>query len=65
MDEIPLSWEIGYSQQFNEIMPCIYGRFMDKEARQWRQIYKVFIFFPSSGIDLHSLVNRHYNYWNT
>ena len=21
-------------------MPCIYGRFMEKEARQWRQIYK-------------------------
>ncbi|KIJ62654.1 hypothetical protein HYDPIDRAFT_94170 [Hydnomerulius pinastri MD-312] len=27
-------------QNFNEIMPCIYGRFMEKEARQWRQIYK-------------------------
>ncbi|KZT37343.1 ENTH-domain-containing protein [Sistotremastrum suecicum HHB10207 ss-3] len=27
-------------QHFNEIMPCIYNRFMDKEARQWRQIYK-------------------------
>ncbi|KAI9573520.1 hypothetical protein HD554DRAFT_888790 [Boletus coccyginus] len=27
-------------QTFNEIMPCIYGRFMEKEARQWRQIYK-------------------------
>ncbi|KZV81364.1 ENTH-domain-containing protein [Exidia glandulosa HHB12029] len=27
-------------QQFNEIMPCIYARFMEKEARQWRQIYK-------------------------
>ncbi|KAH7099466.1 hypothetical protein BKA62DRAFT_709670 [Auriculariales sp. MPI-PUGE-AT-0066] len=27
-------------QQFNEIMPCIYSRFMEKEARQWRQIYK-------------------------
>ncbi|TFK27668.1 ENTH-domain-containing protein [Coprinopsis marcescibilis] len=26
--------------QFNEIMPCIYGRFMEKEAKQWRQIYK-------------------------
>ncbi|KAF8631013.1 hypothetical protein AX15_002626 [Amanita polypyramis BW_CC] len=26
--------------QFNEIMPCIYSRFMEKEARQWRQIYK-------------------------
>jgi len=29
------------SQHFNEIMPCIYARFMEKEARQWRQIYKV------------------------
>ena len=29
------------SQQFNEIMPAIYSRFMEKEARQWRQIYKV------------------------
>ncbi|KAG6900345.1 hypothetical protein C0993_012302 [Termitomyces sp. T159_Od127] len=27
-------------QHFNEIMPSIYSRFMDKEARQWRQIYK-------------------------
>ncbi|KIJ54517.1 hypothetical protein M422DRAFT_24460 [Sphaerobolus stellatus SS14] len=27
-------------QQFNEIMPCIYARFMEKEARQWREIYK-------------------------
>jgi epsin len=31
-----------YSQQFNEIMPCIYSQFMEKEARQWRQIYKVY-----------------------
>ena len=22
-------------------MPCIYSQFMEKEARQWRQIYKV------------------------
>ena len=22
-------------------MPCIYSRFMEKEARQWREIYKV------------------------
>jgi epsin len=29
-----------YSQLFNEIMPCIYQRFTEKEARQWRQIYK-------------------------
>ncbi|EMD39644.1 hypothetical protein CERSUDRAFT_111954 [Gelatoporia subvermispora B] len=27
-------------QNFNEIMPAIYARFMEKEARQWRQIYK-------------------------
>ncbi|TXT13089.1 hypothetical protein VHUM_01490 [Vanrija humicola] len=27
-------------QQFNEIMPTIYSRFMEKEAREWRQIYK-------------------------
>ncbi|CAE6456960.1 unnamed protein product [Rhizoctonia solani] len=27
-------------QHFNEIMPCIYSRFMEKEATQWRQIYK-------------------------
>ncbi|KAH6912582.1 epsin-3 [Coprinopsis sp. MPI-PUGE-AT-0042] len=32
--------EIAQGAQFNEIMPCIYGRFMEKEARQWRQIYK-------------------------
>ncbi|KAJ7062232.1 hypothetical protein C8F01DRAFT_1136960 [Mycena amicta] len=25
---------------FNEIMPSIYSRFMEKEAKQWRQIYK-------------------------
>ena len=28
------------SQNFNEIMPSIYARFMEKEAKQWRQIYK-------------------------
>ncbi|KAF8964366.1 hypothetical protein BDZ97DRAFT_903045 [Flammula alnicola] len=27
-------------QYFNEIMPSIYSRFMEKEAKQWRQIYK-------------------------
>ncbi|TFY73954.1 hypothetical protein EWM64_g10058, partial [Hericium alpestre] len=27
-------------QNFNEIMPCIYSQFMEKEARQWRHIYK-------------------------
>ncbi|KAH0832121.1 hypothetical protein J3R83DRAFT_13030 [Lanmaoa asiatica] len=35
-----LMQEIAQGQTFNEIMPCIYGRFMEKEARQWRQIYK-------------------------
>ncbi|KAJ1908602.1 Epsin-3, clathrin recruitment and traffic between the Golgi and endosome [Tieghemiomyces parasiticus] len=27
-------------QNFNEIMPCIYKRFTESEAHQWRQIYK-------------------------
>lgn len=27
-------------QQFNEIMPTIWTRFFEKEAREWRQIYK-------------------------
>ncbi len=27
--------------QFNEIMATIWTRFMEKEAREWRQIYKV------------------------
>lgn len=27
-------------QDFNEIMPTIFRRFMEKEAREWRQIYK-------------------------
>ncbi|KAJ1020359.1 hypothetical protein NDA18_005955 [Ustilago nuda] len=27
-------------QDFNEIMPTIYRRFMEREAREWRQIYK-------------------------
>lgn len=36
------------SQHFNEIMPAIYSRFMEKEARQWRQIYKVrTLIYPS------------------
>ncbi|ORY73830.1 hypothetical protein BCR35DRAFT_306937 [Leucosporidium creatinivorum] len=30
-------------QLFNEIMPCIYARFTEKEARQWRQIYKALV----------------------
>ena len=28
-------------QDFNEIMPAIYRNFMEREAREWRQIYKV------------------------
>ncbi|KAK0185692.1 hypothetical protein F5146DRAFT_1071121 [Armillaria mellea] len=28
------------SPDFNEIMPSIYSKYMEKEARQWRQIYK-------------------------
>ncbi|KAF8895217.1 hypothetical protein BD779DRAFT_1498187 [Infundibulicybe gibba] len=35
-----LMQEIAQGQHFNEIMPCIYARFMEKEARQWREIYK-------------------------
>ncbi|CAG8542866.1 4539_t:CDS:2, partial [Ambispora leptoticha] len=30
-------------QYFNEIMPTIYKRFTEKEARQWRQIYKALV----------------------
>ncbi|POV99153.1 hypothetical protein PSTT_13974, partial [Puccinia striiformis] len=32
--------EIAQGQQFNEIMPTIYKRFTEKEAAEWRQIYK-------------------------
>lgn len=31
-------------------MPCIYARFMDKEARQWREIYKVGLSFASEVV---------------
>ncbi|KAK4691897.1 hypothetical protein P7C70_g9244, partial [Phenoliferia sp. Uapishka_3] len=30
-------------QLFNEIMPIIYQRFTEKEAREWRQIYKALV----------------------
>ncbi|KAI8378786.1 hypothetical protein EDC96DRAFT_434895 [Choanephora cucurbitarum] len=30
-------------EYFNEIMPTIYKRFTEKEARQWRQIYKALV----------------------
>ncbi|KAI9496773.1 hypothetical protein BDB00DRAFT_757696 [Zychaea mexicana] len=30
-------------QYFNEIMPALYKRFTEKEARQWRQIYKALV----------------------
>ena len=42
------------SQQFNEIMPAIYSRFMEKEARQWRQIYKVRRSMQSFPLSAHS-----------
>ncbi|GAA6031436.1 hypothetical protein JCM8097_005658 [Rhodosporidiobolus ruineniae] len=35
-----LMQDIAQGQLFNEIMPTIYSRFTEKEARQWRQIYK-------------------------
>ncbi|KAF9068587.1 hypothetical protein BDP27DRAFT_1224022 [Rhodocollybia butyracea] len=35
-----LMQDIANRPEFNEIMPSIYSRFMEKEARQWRQIYK-------------------------
>ncbi|SNX87884.1 related to ENT3 - cytoskeletal adaptor [Melanopsichium pennsylvanicum] len=38
MQEIALA--TNNFQDFNEIMPTIYRRFMEKEAREWRQIYK-------------------------
>ncbi|KAF7721498.1 Epsin-3, clathrin recruitment and traffic between the Golgi and endosome [Apophysomyces ossiformis] len=30
-------------QYFNEIMPTVYKRFTEKEAKQWRQIYKALV----------------------
>ncbi|KAI9301958.1 ENTH-domain-containing protein, partial [Cunninghamella echinulata] len=30
-------------QYFNEIMPTVYKRFTEKEASQWRQIYKALV----------------------
>ncbi|KAI9007471.1 hypothetical protein CLU79DRAFT_712102 [Phycomyces nitens] len=30
-------------QYFNEIMPALYKRFTEKEAKQWRQIYKALV----------------------
>ncbi|WVQ77787.1 hypothetical protein IAR50_007477 [Cryptococcus sp. DSM 104548] len=35
-----LMLQIAEGAQFNEIMSTIYSRFMEKEAREWRQIYK-------------------------
>lgn len=35
-----VSPNVFHSQYFNEIMTTIYRRFTEKEARQWRQIYK-------------------------
>lgn len=31
------------SQTFNEVMPTVYSRFTEKEAREWRQIYKALV----------------------
>ncbi|BGP33797.1 Epsin-3, clathrin recruitment and traffic between the Golgi and endosome [Rhodotorula toruloides] len=30
-------------QTFNEVMPTVYSRFTEKEAREWRQIYKALV----------------------
>ncbi|BGP26199.1 golgi to Endosome transporter [Rhodotorula toruloides] len=30
-------------QTFNEVMPTVYARFTEKEAREWRQIYKALV----------------------
>ncbi|WFD25205.1 Epsin-3, clathrin recruitment and traffic between the Golgi and endosome [Malassezia nana] len=35
-----LMQEIAQAHDFHEIMPTIFRRFMEKEARDWRQIYK-------------------------
>ncbi|KZT28737.1 ENTH-domain-containing protein [Neolentinus lepideus HHB14362 ss-1] len=41
MQEIAQGCDASFhSQNFNEIMPAIYSKFMEKEARQWREIYK-------------------------
>ena len=49
------------SQNFNEIMPAIYSRFMEKEARQWRQIYKVCNLAAVSTYGPNGY-DRHFNY---
>ena len=43
------------AQLFNEIMPVIYKRFTEKEARDWRQIYKV---CPDTAISKAHLANK-------
>jgi hypothetical protein len=53
---------LSRSQQFNEIMPCIYSQFMEKEARQWRQIYKVCHDMVIRLAQLGSLQSRRCNY---
>ena len=61
---LPENWGSSTtSQHFNEIMPCIYARFMEKEARQWRQIYKV---TQDSSLSRFLLIqsNRPSNYLN-
>ncbi|KAG9000570.1 Epsin-3, clathrin recruitment and traffic between the Golgi and endosome [Tulasnella sp. 427] len=46
-------------QQFNEIMPCIYSRFMEKEAREWRQIYKDRRFGHAQALQLLEYIVKH------
>ena len=45
-------------QDFNEIMPTIYRRFMEKEAREWRQIYKALQLLYSDGAQADGWVRR-------
>ena len=52
------------SQNFNEIMPCIYSQFMEKEAKQWRQIYKVGVRLELIRVSFLT-DSSHSNYLNT
>lgn len=54
-------------QDFNEIMPAIYRNFMEREAREWRQIYKVSrnaIYPLQRDLISHFSSYRHCNYWS-
>lgn len=48
-------------QDFNEIMPTIYRRFMEKEAREWRQIYKVSLRVAEGASVTDTVSNRRCN----